>query len=162
MLEHQISCLPVLENGALVGIVSWKDLLRVMRAAGSRSDGAGKVCGGVRVARQGSQLLASERLNCIHQIFRCFGFVQSRLPFGARNVPCTCEIKTVLCPALQCRTISPSLRHFLHRWPLRGSQGCGKRSSALPCSAMPCPAMLYTRYAPFVTLPPRLWLRVAL
>ena len=31
MLEHQISCLPVLENGALVGIVSWKDLLRVMR-----------------------------------------------------------------------------------------------------------------------------------
>ena len=31
MLEQHVSCLPVLENGALVGIVSWKDLLRVMR-----------------------------------------------------------------------------------------------------------------------------------
>ncbi|MFQ2094473.1 CBS domain-containing protein [Aeromonas taiwanensis] len=31
MLERHISCLPVLENGALVGIVSWKDLLRIMR-----------------------------------------------------------------------------------------------------------------------------------
>ncbi|MEG0010024.1 MAG: CBS domain-containing protein [Aeromonas sp.] len=30
MLEKNVSCLPVLENGALVGIVSWKDLLRVM------------------------------------------------------------------------------------------------------------------------------------
>ena len=32
MLERHISCLPVLENGALVGIVSWKDLLRIMRS----------------------------------------------------------------------------------------------------------------------------------
>ncbi|MGY3904530.1 CBS domain-containing protein [Aeromonas lusitana] len=31
MLERNVSCLPVLENGALVGIVSWKDLLRVMQ-----------------------------------------------------------------------------------------------------------------------------------
>lgn len=31
MLEQHVSCLPVLENGTLVGIVSWKDLLRVMR-----------------------------------------------------------------------------------------------------------------------------------
>ncbi|MCE9955400.1 CBS domain-containing protein [Aeromonas rivipollensis] len=31
MLEQHVSCLPVLESGALVGIVSWKDLLRVMR-----------------------------------------------------------------------------------------------------------------------------------
>ena len=31
MLEQHVSCLPVLENGALVGIVSWKDLQRVMR-----------------------------------------------------------------------------------------------------------------------------------
>ena len=31
MLEQHVSCLPVLENGALVGIVSWKDLLRVMQ-----------------------------------------------------------------------------------------------------------------------------------
>ena len=31
MLQQHVSCLPVLENGALVGIVSWKDLLRVMR-----------------------------------------------------------------------------------------------------------------------------------
>ncbi|WP_429092118.1 CBS domain-containing protein [Aeromonas rivipollensis] len=31
MLEQHVSCLPVLENGALIGIVSWKDLLRVMR-----------------------------------------------------------------------------------------------------------------------------------
>ena len=31
MLEQHVSCLPVLENGALVGILSWKDLLRVMR-----------------------------------------------------------------------------------------------------------------------------------
>lgn len=30
MLEKHVSCLPVLENGALVGIVSWKDLLGVM------------------------------------------------------------------------------------------------------------------------------------
>lgn len=28
MLEKNVSCLPVLENGALVGIISWKDLLR--------------------------------------------------------------------------------------------------------------------------------------
>lgn len=28
MLEKGVSCLPVLENGALVGIISWKDLLR--------------------------------------------------------------------------------------------------------------------------------------
>ena len=28
MLEQHVSCLPVLENGALVGIISWKDLLR--------------------------------------------------------------------------------------------------------------------------------------
>lgn len=31
MLEQHVSCLPVLEKGALVGILSWKDLLRVMR-----------------------------------------------------------------------------------------------------------------------------------
>lgn len=31
MLQQHVSCLPVLENGALVGIVSWKDLLKVMR-----------------------------------------------------------------------------------------------------------------------------------
>lgn len=31
MLEKNVSCLPVLENGALVGIVSWKDLLRIMQ-----------------------------------------------------------------------------------------------------------------------------------
>lgn len=30
MLERHVSCLPVLENGALVGILSWRDLLRVM------------------------------------------------------------------------------------------------------------------------------------
>ncbi|MBV7416101.1 CBS domain-containing protein [Aeromonas encheleia] len=30
MLEQHVSCLPVLEKGALVGILSWKDLLRVM------------------------------------------------------------------------------------------------------------------------------------
>ncbi|MFQ2148600.1 CBS domain-containing protein [Aeromonas jandaei] len=29
MLEKNVSCLPVLENGALVGIISWKDFLRV-------------------------------------------------------------------------------------------------------------------------------------
>ncbi|MCT8863179.1 CBS domain-containing protein [Shewanella xiamenensis] len=28
LLEHNIGCLPVLENGDLVGIVTWKDLLR--------------------------------------------------------------------------------------------------------------------------------------
>ncbi|MFB0767990.1 CBS domain-containing protein [Aeromonas salmonicida] len=28
MLKKGVSCLPVLENGALVGIISWKDLLR--------------------------------------------------------------------------------------------------------------------------------------
>ncbi|WP_349919390.1 CBS domain-containing protein [Aeromonas veronii] len=32
MLEKHVSCLPVLENGTLVGIVSWKDLLGVMQA----------------------------------------------------------------------------------------------------------------------------------
>lgn len=31
LLEQHVSCLPVLENGVLVGIVSWKDLLRVMQ-----------------------------------------------------------------------------------------------------------------------------------
>ena len=31
MLAQHVSCLPVLENGALVGILSWKDLLRVMQ-----------------------------------------------------------------------------------------------------------------------------------
>ncbi|MGY3941858.1 CBS domain-containing protein [Aeromonas tecta] len=31
MLARHVSCLPVLENGALVGIVSWTDLLRVMQ-----------------------------------------------------------------------------------------------------------------------------------
>lgn len=31
MLQQHVSCLPLLENGALVGIVSWKDLLKVMR-----------------------------------------------------------------------------------------------------------------------------------
>lgn len=30
MLERHVSCLPVLEDGALVGILSWRDLLRVM------------------------------------------------------------------------------------------------------------------------------------
>ncbi|WP_033136765.1 CBS domain-containing protein [Aeromonas finlandensis] len=29
MLEKGVSCLPVLENGALVGIISWKDFLKV-------------------------------------------------------------------------------------------------------------------------------------
>ncbi|MFB2863859.1 CBS domain-containing protein [Aeromonas sp. MdU4] len=29
MLENNVSCLPVLENGALVGIISWKDFLKV-------------------------------------------------------------------------------------------------------------------------------------
>ena len=29
MLEKNVSCLPVLENGALVGIISWKDFLKV-------------------------------------------------------------------------------------------------------------------------------------
>ncbi|MFQ2006796.1 CBS domain-containing protein [Aeromonas veronii] len=28
MLEKGVSCLPVLENGALVGIISWKDFLK--------------------------------------------------------------------------------------------------------------------------------------
>jgi len=28
MLEKNVSCLPVLDNGALVGIISWKDFLR--------------------------------------------------------------------------------------------------------------------------------------
>ncbi|MGL5815631.1 CBS domain-containing protein [Aeromonas sp.] len=31
MLEKHVSCLPVLENGALVGILSWTDLLSVMQ-----------------------------------------------------------------------------------------------------------------------------------
>ncbi|PJG59097.1 CBS domain-containing protein [Aeromonas cavernicola] len=30
MLEKGVSCLPVLENGLLVGIISWKDFLRAM------------------------------------------------------------------------------------------------------------------------------------
>lgn len=30
MLERHVSCLPVLEDGTLVGILSWRDLLRVM------------------------------------------------------------------------------------------------------------------------------------
>lgn len=30
MLERHVSCLPILEDGALVGILSWRDLLRVM------------------------------------------------------------------------------------------------------------------------------------
>ena len=34
-------CLPVLENGALVGIVSWKDLLRVMRGLAAGLTGRG-------------------------------------------------------------------------------------------------------------------------
>ena len=29
MLEKGVSCLPVLENGALVGIISWKDFLGI-------------------------------------------------------------------------------------------------------------------------------------
>jgi len=29
MLEKGVSCLPVLENGGLVGIISWKDFLKV-------------------------------------------------------------------------------------------------------------------------------------
>ncbi|MGL4917636.1 MAG: CBS domain-containing protein [Aeromonas allosaccharophila] len=29
MLEKGVSCLPVLENGALVGVISWKDFLKV-------------------------------------------------------------------------------------------------------------------------------------
>ena len=29
MLEKGVSCLPVLENGTLVGIISWKDFLKV-------------------------------------------------------------------------------------------------------------------------------------
>ncbi|MGI2065502.1 CBS domain-containing protein [Shewanella sp. MF08487] len=28
ILEHNIGCLPVLDNGRLVGIITWKDLLR--------------------------------------------------------------------------------------------------------------------------------------
>jgi len=28
MVDHNISCLPILENGKLEGIVTWKDLLR--------------------------------------------------------------------------------------------------------------------------------------
>ena len=30
MLDRHVSCLPVLESGVLVGILSWRDLLRVM------------------------------------------------------------------------------------------------------------------------------------
>ncbi|WP_421222878.1 CBS domain-containing protein [Aeromonas enteropelogenes] len=30
MLEKNVSCLPVLENGALVGIISWKDFLKTV------------------------------------------------------------------------------------------------------------------------------------
>ncbi|MCF3099227.1 CBS domain-containing protein [Aeromonas australiensis] len=33
MLEKGVSCLPVLENGALVGIISWKDFLKVALAS---------------------------------------------------------------------------------------------------------------------------------
>lgn len=33
MLESGVSCLPVLENGALVGIISWKDFLKVALAS---------------------------------------------------------------------------------------------------------------------------------
>ncbi|MCZ4337529.1 CBS domain-containing protein [Shewanella colwelliana] len=28
MLQHEIGCLPVLDNGTIVGIITWKDLLR--------------------------------------------------------------------------------------------------------------------------------------
>ncbi|WP_375056253.1 CBS domain-containing protein [Zobellella sp. DQSA1] len=30
MLEHHVSCLPVVNNGILQGVVSWKDLLRTL------------------------------------------------------------------------------------------------------------------------------------
>ncbi|MGL4507939.1 MAG: CBS domain-containing protein, partial [Aeromonas sobria] len=33
MLEKGVSCLPVLENGELVGIISWKDFLKVALAS---------------------------------------------------------------------------------------------------------------------------------